>query len=82
MHQYYDYCDTYEPYNTGLSLDNKNKIKSFSCNNCKQSKLVLKKSVSDPVFKCEECIEAASKRDKEDAQTQQQETGRRWFSFF
>jgi transcription initiation factor TFIID subunit TAF12 len=97
MHQYYDYCDTYESYDSGLALDNKNKIRTFSCNVCKQSKLVLKKSVSDPVFKCEECITAHSKLQLEEQQQQQQqeqqqqqqqqdqgqqETTWKWFSFF
>jgi hypothetical protein len=83
MHQYYDYCDTYESYDSGLALDNKNKIRTFSCNVCKQSKLVLKKSVSDPVFKCEECIQQQQQQRGEQQQDQgQQETTRKWFSFF
>jgi hypothetical protein len=96
MQQYYDYCDTYESYDSGLALDNKNKIRTFSCNICKQSKFVLKKSVSDPVFKCEECIKASSKLQLEEQEQQpqqqqqqqqqqdqgQQETTRKWFSFF
>lgn len=82
MNQYYDYCDTYESYNTGLTLDSKNKIKTFSCNICKQSKLILKKSVSDPVFKCEECIEAASREEQQQQDQGQQEIVWKWFSFF
>ena len=93
MQQYYDYCDTYESYDSGLALDNKNKIRTFSCNVCKQSKLVLKKSVSDPVFKCEECIKVSSKLEKEEQPQQnqgeqqqqnqgEQETSWKWFSFF
>lgn len=90
MQQYYDYCDTYESYDSGL--DNKYKIRTFSCNVCKQSKFVLKKSVSDPVFKCEECIKASSKLQLEEQEQQQQqqqqqdqgqqETTWKWFSFF
>lgn len=57
MHQYYDYCDTYDSYDSGLSLDDKNSVKTFSCEICKQSKFILKKSVNDPKFKCEECIQ-------------------------
>ena len=58
QHQYcYDYCDTYESYDSGLTLDGKNSVKTFSCDECKQSKLILKKSTSDPKFKCEECIQ-------------------------
>jgi len=57
MHQYYDYCDTYDSYDSGLTLDGKNSVKTFSCDECKQSKLILKKSTSDPKFKCEECIQ-------------------------
>ena len=57
MHQYYDYCDTYDSYDSGLALDGKNGVKTFSCEICKQSKFILKKSVNDPKFKCEECIQ-------------------------
>ena len=57
MHQYYDYCDTYDSYDSGLTLDGKNSVKTFSCDECKQSKFILKKSTSDPKFKCEECIQ-------------------------
>ena len=57
MHQYYDYCDTYDSYDSGLALDGKNSVKTFSCEICKQSKFILKKSVNDPKFKCEECIQ-------------------------
>jgi hypothetical protein len=57
MHQYYDYCDTYDSYDSGLALDGKNSVKTFSCEVCKQSKFILKKSVNDPIFKCEECIQ-------------------------
>lgn len=57
MHQYYDYCDTYDSYDSGLALDGKNSVKTFSCEVCKQSKFILKKSVNDPNFKCEECIQ-------------------------
>ena len=56
MNQYYDYCDTYDSYDSGLSLDGKNSVKTFSCDECKQSKFILKKSITDPKFKCEECI--------------------------
>jgi len=90
MHQYYDYCDTYDSYDSGLALDNKNKLRTFSCGVCKQSKLVLKKTVTDPVFKCEECIKASSKLQLEEQEQQpqqqqqqvEQETTRKWFSFF
>jgi hypothetical protein len=73
MHKYYDYCDTYDTYDTGFVLDNKNKIRTFSCNVCKQSKLVLKKGISDPVFKCEECITAHSKLQLEEQKQQKQQ---------
>ena len=79
MSRYYDYCDTYDSYGSGKVLNNSNQIKTFSCSVCKQSKLVLKKSVGDPVFKCEECI--ASNHNEQD-QTQTQEPGWRWFNFF
>ena len=78
MHLYYDYCDMYESYDSGLVLDNNNKIRTFSCNVCKQSKFVLKKSVRDPVFKCEECIQ----QQQQDQDQGQQETTWKWFSFF
>lgn len=88
MNQYYDYCDTYDAYDSGLTLDNSNKIKTFSCNVCKQSKLILKKSVGDSVFKCEECIDASLNQDREQQEQQEQnlqqnqETAWKWFSFF
>lgn len=78
MSQQYDYCDAYDGYGSGEVSDN-NQIKTFSCNVCKQSKFLLKKSVADPVFKCEECI--ASNHSEQD-QNQTQEPGWRWFSFF
>ena len=77
---HYDYCDTYDAYYNGLSLDHENKIKTFSCTQCTKLKPVLKKSVSDPVFKCEECIEASSLRQQ--GQQGQQGTEWKWFSFF
>jgi hypothetical protein len=87
MTLYYDYCDTYDAYDSGLSLDNSNKIKTFSCNVCKQSKFIVKKSVGDSVFKCEECIEASLNQGQEEQQRLQQNQGNqettwRWFSFF
>jgi hypothetical protein len=57
MHQCYDYCDTYDSYDSGLALDGKNSVKTFSCEVCKQSKFILKKSITEPKFKCEECIQ-------------------------
>ena len=83
MNPYYDYCDTYDAYDSGLSLDNSNKIKTFSCNVCKQPKFIVKKSVGDSVFKCEECIESSLNQGREQQQNQgNQETTWRWFSFF
>lgn len=78
MSQQYDYCDAYDSYGSGEASDN-NKIKTFSCNVCKQSKLILKKSVGHPVFKCEECV--AFNHNEQD-QNKTQEPGWRWFSFF
>jgi hypothetical protein len=85
MNPYYDYCDTYDAYDSGLELDNSNKIKTFSCNVCKQSKFIVKKSVGDLVFKCEECIEASLNQEQNQLSQQNQgsqETTWRWFSFF
>ena len=90
MTPYYDYCDTYDAYDSGLSLDNSNnsnKIKTFSCNVCKQSKIIVKKSVGDSVFKCEECIESSLNEGRGQEQLSQQSQGNqettwRWFSFF
>ena len=78
MNKDYDYCDTYDSYYNGLTLDNKNEIKTFSCNRCNKSKLILKKSVGDPVFKCEDCIEMHSNQN----QNQETESGWGWFGFF
>ena len=89
MNKYYDYCDAYDAYGgceSVRALDDNNKIKTFSCNVCKQSKLVLKKTVSDSVFKCDECIEASNSAEQnqfqQQDQTQTQESRWRWFSFF
>ena len=96
MNKYYDYCDAYDTYGTygtyesGRVLDDNNKIKTFTCGVCKQSKLVLKKSVGDDsVFKCNECIEASlnynnnvEQNQAQQDQTQTQESRWRWFSFF
>ena len=86
MNKDYDYCDTYDSYYNGLTLDNKNEIKTFLCTRCNKSKLILKKSVDDPVFKCEECIEASSNQDRvshEGHQGRQEiESGGGWFGFF
>jgi len=79
MNRDYDYCDTYDSYYNGITLDNKNEIKTFSCNRCNKPKLILKKSVGDPVFKCEECIEDQVLQQGEQGQ---QESARRWFGFF
>jgi hypothetical protein len=74
---HFDYCDTYDAYYSGLNLDNNNKIKTFSCKTCNQSKFILKKNVGDSDFKCEECIEMLSQQSQIT-----QETNWRWFSFF
>jgi len=82
----YNNSDVYDVYGcnyaTTLGQDD-NKIKTFSCNLCKQSKLVLKKSVSDPIFKCDECIEKNGLQQQQVSQQQDQETTSwKWFSFF
>jgi hypothetical protein len=96
MNQYYDYCDAYDKYGTyenGRVLDCNNQIKTFSCGVCKQSKLVVKKSVNDPVFKCDECCVEAYSNDysndnnhKEEQQNQGNQEPQlpiwKWFSFF
>ena len=86
MNQYYDYCDTYDAYDRTLtSSDKNNKIKTFSCNVCKRSKLVLKKSIAGPVFKCDECIECEASLNQYREQFSQQNQGnqestwRQWF---
>jgi hypothetical protein len=81
MTPYYDYCDTYDAYDSGLTLDYSNKIKTFSCNVCKQSKFILKKSVGDSVFKCEECLNTDFSQQNKGNQ-QNKETTWNWFSFF
>ena len=86
MNQYYDYCDAYDKsgtYENGRVLDCNNQIKTFSCGVCKQSKLVVKKSVNDPVFKCDECIEAHSNDNQsQENQGNQEPPIWKWFSFF
>jgi hypothetical protein len=80
MNPYYDYCDTYDAYDSGLALDS-NKIKTFSCNVCKQSKFIVKKSVGDSFFKCEECILNQAQAQVSQQTEGNQETSWRWFSF-
>ena len=92
MKEYYDYCDAYDAYGckynnavTSLDQSKSNTIKTFSCNVCKQSKLILKKSVNDSVFKCEDCIEKNGSNNDEQQQHSQQNQERtwsKWFSFF
>jgi hypothetical protein len=85
MNQYYDYCDTYDKYGTyesGQVLDCNNQIKTFSCSVCKQSKFLVKKSVIDPVFKCDECIEADNHKEQQQNQGTQEPSIWNWFSFF
>lgn len=88
MNKDYDYCDTYDSYYNGITLNDKNEIKTFSCNRCNKPKLILKKSVGDPVFKCEECIDQVlqsqqqQQQGSQQQQQQQEETGWKWFGFF
>ena len=91
MNKDYDYCDTYDSYYNGITLNDKNEIKTFSCNRCNKPKLILKKSVGDPVFKCEECIDQVlqqgsqqqqQQQQQQQEQQQQEETRWKWFGFF
>lgn len=87
MKKEYDYCDTYDSYKTGVELNNKNEIKIFSCSSCKKSTLILKKSISDKNFKCEDCIESFFNGNHvEQKQVYQQEENQesvwKWFNFF
>lgn len=87
MSEYYDHYDAYVVYgydHNAKTLDQNNNIKTFSCSVCKQSKLVLKKSVNDPVFKCDECIEKNGLQQLSQQQNQgnQETTSWKWFSFF
>jgi transcription elongation factor Elf1 len=83
MKEFYDYCDAYDAYGckynavTSLDENKSNTIKTFSCNVCKQSKLVLKKSVSDPIFKCDKCIQRCENED-EDEETKLHKSWWRW----
>jgi transcription elongation factor Elf1 len=86
MSEYYDHYDAYGVYgydHNATTLDQNNNIKTFSCSVCKQSKLVLKKSVNDPVFKCDECIENGLQQlSQQQNQGNQETTSWKWFSFF
>lgn len=53
---YFDYCDTYESYGSGVVLEN-NRLRMFRCDECKVNKTVVKKSVTDSKFRCETCIQ-------------------------
>ena len=52
----FDYCDTYESYGSGVVLEN-NRVRMFRCDECKVNKTVVKKSVTDSKFRCENCIQ-------------------------
>jgi len=53
----FDYCDTYESYrSSGVMLEN-NRLRMFTCDECKGKKTFVKKSVNDSRFRCESCIQ-------------------------
>ena len=53
----YDYCDTYESYgSSGVMLEN-NRLRMFTCDECREKKTFVKKSVNDSKFRCESCIQ-------------------------
>lgn len=52
----FDYCDTYESYGSGVMLEN-NGLRMFTCDECREKKTFVKKSVNDSRFRCETCIQ-------------------------
>ena len=53
----FDYCDTYESYgSSGVVLRN-NEVRMFTCDECREKKTLVKKSVNDSKFRCESCIQ-------------------------
>ena len=55
--QAFDYCDTCESYgSSGVILEN-NGLRMFTCDECREKKTFVKKSVNDSKFRCESCIQ-------------------------
>lgn len=61
----YDYCDTYDSYgSSGVMLEN-NRLKMFTCDECREKKTFVKKSVSDSKFRCDSCIQTQTQNQNE-----------------
>jgi len=64
----YDYCDTYESYgSSGVMLEN-NRFRMFTCDECREKKTIVKKSVNDSKFRCESCIQNQNQQNEIQAQ--------------
>lgn len=64
----YDYCDTYESYgSSGVMLEN-NRLRMFTCDECREKKTIVKKSVNDSKFRCESCIQNQNQQNEIQAQ--------------
>jgi len=52
----FDYCDTYESYGSSKVVLENNGVRMFTCDECREKKTFVKKSVNDSKFRCESCI--------------------------
>lgn len=53
----FDYCDTYESYGSSKVVLENNGVRMFTCDECREKKTFVKKSVNDSKFRCESCIQ-------------------------
>ena len=60
----FDYCDTDDLYGSGVVLRN-NEVRMFKCDECKVNKTIVKKSVNDSRFRCENCIQNQNQNQNE-----------------
>jgi len=78
----FDYCDTYESYgSSGVVLEN-NRVRLFKCYECKVDKPVVKKSVSDSRFRCDNCIQNQNPFHQPTADETTPQYSWRWLNFF
>ena len=66
----FDYCDTYESYgNSGVMLEN-NRLRMFTCDECRGKKTFVKKNVNDSRFRCDNCIQNQNRNIQNEVQEQ------------
>ena len=66
----FDYCDTYESYgSSGVMLEN-NRLRMFTCDECRGKKTFVKKNVNDSRFRCNSCIQNQNQNIQNEVQEQ------------